>query len=299
MIALVQQHQKPPSGTGARRKLAATMLVTCTLMVAEAIGGWISGSLALMADAGHMLTDFLALGVAFAAISLSRRPANERATYGYRRVEILGALVNGIALVVVSGSIAYEAVQRWFAPREIDFALMAGVAAIGLVANLIGLWLLRGHGQNLNLRGAFLHVLGDTLTSVGVLVGAGLIALTGWMRIDALISIGIACVIVVTSLILLREVLNVLLEAAPPGIDTEEVRRTIGGVRGVDQVHDLHVWSITSGLPALSAHVVVSDPSSDPQTVLSNIQSLLRSKFEIDHSTLQIEPRALDDCGCC
>jgi len=275
------------------------MSLTGTLMVGEVIGGYLSGSLALLADAGHMLTDLLALIVAFAALSLGALPADRRATYGYRRLEILAALINGVALVVLSVSIAYEAIERWLAPQPVDHTIMAAVAAVGLLANLIGLWLLHAHGDNLNMRGAFLHVLGDTLTSVGVIVGALIIALTGWARIDALISLAIAGVIVFTSLILLRDVVNVLLEAAPRGINTEEVRHTIHGVVGVAQVHDLHVWSITSGLPALSAHVVVADPAADFHSLLVDIRQRLRDEYHIDHATLQIEARTQEGCGCC
>jgi cobalt-zinc-cadmium efflux system protein len=279
--------------------LAATLAVTVTIMVAEAVGGYVSGSLALLADAGHMLTDALALLIALVALLLAARPPDDRRTYGYRRLEILAALINGVALVVVSGSILIEAVERWMAPQEVDARVMSGVAAIGLVANLVGLGLLGGHRGNLNVRAAFLHVLTDTLSSVGVLAGAIVIGLTGWSRIDSLISAGIAIAIAVGSFSLLREVIEILLEAAPRGIDTETVRQTIGGVAGVDGVHDLHIWSITSGMPALSAHVTVKDPSLDTHEVLVTIQSRLRELYSIDHSTLQIERNDEGDCcGC-
>jgi cobalt-zinc-cadmium efflux system protein len=287
-------HQRPRT----KRRLFATLAVTVLIMLAELAGGWLSGSLALLADAGHMLTDALALLIAFAAVALSSLPADDRRTYGYRRLEILAALVNGVALVVISGSIAFEALERWQSPRDIDATVMGAVAGIGLVANLAGLWLLGGHRSNLNVRGAFLHILGDTLSSVGVLVVAGLIALTGWTRLDALVSLGIAVVIVITSFGLLREVVEVLLEAAPRGIDTNRVRRAICGVDGVDGVFDLHIWSITSGLPALSAHVVVSDPRADRDAILITIQRLLRESFAIGHSTLQLEASAHHECYC-
>jgi cobalt-zinc-cadmium efflux system protein len=292
------EHAHETPRAGADKRLLATILVSGSLMLAEVVGGLLSGSLALLADAGHMLTDVLALLVAFAALALSGKKADVRRTFGYRRLEILAALANGVALFVVSGSIAYEAVHRWLAPRPVDVGLMSVVAVIGLAGNMVGLWLLRG-GHNLNMRGAFLHVLGDTLSSVGVLVGAGIIALTGWQRVDPAISIGIALIIVLTSVSLLREVVDVLLESAPPGIDTEKVKRTIGTVDGVSEVHDLHVWSITSGMAALSAHVVVSDPARDQHQVLEQIQVRLRREFAIDHSTLQIETRTLEDCGSC
>ncbi|MBI3179747.1 MAG: cation transporter, partial [Deltaproteobacteria bacterium] len=205
---------------------------------------------------------------------------------------------NGIALVLVSGSIVFEAIERFESPQPVDTALMSAVAAVGLAGNLVGLWLLRGQLKSLNLRGAFLHILGDALSSVGVLAAALIMSATGWTRLDAAVSLGIAVIIVITSVNLLREVVEVLLEAAPTHIDTDSVRATIVTVAGVDDVHDLHVWSITSGMPALSAHVVVRNLACDADTVLSAIQARLRSEYAIDHSTLQIERRPAADCGC-
>ncbi len=273
-------------------------MLTGLIMIAEAVGGYWSGSLALMADAGHMLTDFLALTVASAAMALAQKPADDRRTYGYRRLEILAALANGVALVVVSGSIAYEALQRWMTPQPVNVEIMAAVAVIGLVSNLIGLFLLGQHRENLNMRGAFLHILGDTLSSAGVIVVAGIIAWTGWTRLDPIVSVLIAVVIVFTSLTLLREVLDILLESAPRHIDTEALRRGIIAIPGVAQVHDLHVWSIASGLAALSAHVVVSDPAHDQHDVLAAILSYLRREYDIEHATLQLERCTQDVCGC-
>ena len=267
-------------------------------MVAELIGGLISGSLALLADAGHMLTDVLALAVAFSAVVLGARPADDRRTYGYRRLEILAALLNGMALVALSGSILYEAAHRWMTPQPVDARVMGAVAAVGLVANLVGLMLLRGGRANLNVRGAFLHVLGDTLSSVGVLLAAAAIAWTGWQRLDPLLSMLIALVIIVSSFALLREVIDVLLEAAPRGLDTERVRATIAAVDGVIAVHDLHVWSITTGLPALSAHVVVTSEPTDPYAVLQAVQGRLLAAFSIRPAPLQIECHGSRDCGC-
>lgn len=281
-----------------RKRILATLALTTAIMVAEAVGGFLSGSLALMADAGHMLTDNLALVVAFVALTLGTKPADDRRTYGYRRLEIFGAMFNGMALMAVSGSIVYEALHRWVDPRAIALPTMVAVASIGLLANLGGLWLLHGEKGNINVRAAFLHVLGDTLGSVGVLVGALIIALTGWTRADVVISLGIAILIVVSSVGLLREVFDVLLEAAPRHIDTEAVRRSICAVPGVNGVHDLHVWSITSGMPALSAHVVVLDRTRDSHDVLVAIRNKLRESFGIDHTTLQIERNPKVGCGC-
>ena len=284
---------------GPRRYLGLTLILTAVIMMVEVMGGFWSGSLSLLADAGHMLTDVLALAVAFAALAFGARPPDDRRTYGYRRLEILAALANGVALVVVSGSIMVEAYERWIEPRPVDAFVMSVVAAVGLLANLAGLLLLRGHRQNLNVRGAFVHILGDTLSSVGVLCGAGIIALTGWTRVDPILSVGIGVVIVWSSFSLLREVVDVLLEAAPRGIDTDQVRRLIAATAGVDTVHDLHVWSISSGMPALSVHVVVSDRTRNYDEVRRSIQDELKRAFAIDHSTLQVEMSSDGDCGCC
>ncbi|HET6344227.1 MAG TPA: cation diffusion facilitator family transporter [Myxococcota bacterium] len=292
------QHDSSHPTLGAKKRLLGTLAITASIMLAEVAGGWWSGSLALLADAGHMLTDLLALVVAYGALRLSERPADDRRTYGYRRFEVLAALLNSVALVGVSGSIAYEALERWMSPRPVEAGTMIAVAVVGLVANLLGLALLRHGHDNLNMRGAFLHILGDTLSSVGVVAGGVVISLTGFTRIDPLLSVGIALIIVVSSLSLLREVVDVLLEAAPRGIDTDRVRQTIGAVAGVGQVHDLHIWSITAGLPALSAHVVLRTPAEDGQRILRDIQSALRERFAIEHATLQIETHQADDCGC-
>jgi cobalt-zinc-cadmium efflux system protein len=302
MIPVMHAHAHEPPAAGAsgvRSRLLMTLLLTGLIMLAEAAGGYMAGSLALMADAGHMLTDFLALIVAFAAMSLAQKPADDRRTYGYRRLEILAALANGVALVVLSGSIFYESVQRWMTPRSVNVPLMAAIAFVGLIANLIGLSVLRGARENLNVRGAFLHILGDTLSSAGVVLVAGLMAVTGWERFDAVISFVIAVVIIITSVSLLREVLDVLLEAAPRNIDTDKVRQTIAGAPGVSAVHDLHIWSIASGLPALSAHVVVSDPAHDSHAVREVILEQLRHEYAIEHATLQMEREDDETCGCC
>ena len=292
-------HSHEPDNTSgqSQRRMLATLGVTGTIMLAELVGGFMSESLSLLADAGHMLTDLLALGVAYAALRLGALPADNKRTYGYRRLEVLAALLNGLALVVVSGSIVWEAAARWLHPVPVHVPTMLAVASVGLVANLVGLWLL-GHGHSLNMRAAFLHILGDTLSSVGVIVGGGIIWLTGWTRIDALLSVGIAVIIIVTSFNLLREVIDVLLEAVPKGIRIEDVQRTIHAVTGVQAVHDLHIWSITAGMPALSAHVVLRDPNTDAHAVLCAIQTELRTHHAISHATLQIERENMGDCGC-
>jgi cobalt-zinc-cadmium efflux system protein len=283
---------------GAARRLLSTSLVTGTIMLAEAVGGAMSGSLSLLADAGHMLTDLLAIGVAYAALRFAERPADDQRTYGYRRLEVLAALLNGMALVGVSGSILIEGIGRLRHPQPVEVLTMIGVASVGLLANLIGLALL-GHGHtNLNMRGAFLHIVGDTLSSVGVVVGGAIIYFTGWTRLDALLSIGISLIIVVTSFRLLRDVVDVLLEAAPQGLQTDAVRQALVSLPCVAHVHDLHVWSITHGLPALSAHVVMQQPQDDPHHVLCQVQEMLRKRFAIAHVTLQIERVSQENNGC-
>ena len=284
--------------SASRRRLGATIVVTAVIMVAEVGGGWVSGSLALLADAGHMLTDLLSLVLAYAASVWAARPADARRTYGFRRLEVLAALANCLALVVVAGSIAWEACHRFMQPSVVVLPTMMGIAAVGLVANLVSLWILGHSHTNVNLRGAFLHILGDTLSSVGVIVGGGVMAVTGWLWVDPLLSLGLSGVIVASSYRLLREVIDVLLEAVPRGIDADAVRRAMTGVQGVAQIHDLHIWSITSGMAALSAHVVVTDRDRDQHAILQETLALLRQQFSIQHATLQIEHSVEPSCGC-
>jgi cobalt-zinc-cadmium efflux system protein len=289
-------HTHPPTGRG---RLLATFVTTAVVMFAEAGGGWVTGSLALWADAGHMLFDLLALGVALGAQWVAQRPADGRRTYGYRRLEVLAALVNSMALVGIAVAIGFEAWERWATPAPVLVGPMMAVAGVGLVANLLSLWLLGGHHHHdLNVRGAFLHILGDTLSSVGVIIGGVIILATGWNRIDAVLSCVIACIIVVGSINLLREVVDVLLESAPQGVDTAAVRAALTDVAGVEQVHDLHIWSITVGMPALSAHIVVASPSDDPYSLRRTLQQTLQTRFGIEHATLQMEASLSEGCGC-
>ena len=289
-------HHHHTSGTAAKR-LLATAGLTASIMVVEAVGSLVTGSLALMADAGHMLTDLLALGLALGAVLMSRRPANNRRTYGYVRLEVLAALLNSAVLLVLAGSIVYEACQRWFAPTLMRPAVVMAVAALGLLANVAGLLVLGHHSTNLSVRSAFLHVLGDTLSSLGVLLGAGLVLLTGWNRVDAVISMMIAVVMALGTVRLLREVVDVLMESAPRGINTEAVRRAMTATAGVLEVHDLHVWSISRELPALTAHVSLASDHAAPE-VLRSLQLLLQREFGIEHTTLQLEAQPVTPCGC-
>jgi cobalt-zinc-cadmium efflux system protein len=257
-------------------------------MVVEAIGGWLSGSLALLADAGHMLTDAGALGLSLLSAWIALRPANESKTYGYQRWEILAALVNGAALFGIAGWVILEAVQRIQHPAPIRTELFLIIAAGGLVVNLISLSLLHGmrHGS-LNARGAYLHVLGDALGSVGALSAAAIIMLTGWTVADPIVSIVLALLILVGAWRLLRESTDILLEAVPRHVSVAEVHSRMLGVAGVTAVHDLHVWTVTSGMVAMSGHAIVPELASHPE-VLEAIRVEL-ARLGIAHVTIQLE----------
>ena len=275
-----------PARTG--RRLALVLGLTAGYAVAEVIGGWLANSLALLADAGHMLTDIMALSLALLAAWVARRPPDGARTYGYQRTEILAALLNGVALITIALFILFEAWQRFQAPLVVDYRLMAGVAAGGLVVNLAGAWILRGAHRGLNVRAAYLHVLGDLLGSVGALAAAGLIALFGWRWADPLASAIIACIIVFSATRLVLASLNVLMEGAPSHLRVEEVRRSLLETPGVDGLHDLHLWSLGQ-TPLLTAHLVL-DHSAPADAVLRDATRALRERFGIMHSTLQIEP---------
>jgi cobalt-zinc-cadmium efflux system protein len=273
-----------------RRRLALTLVLAAAYMVAEAVGGVLTGSLALLADAGHMLSDAAALGLSLFAIWISQRPTNARRTWGYHRTEILAALANGAALVAISGWIIAEAMARLLHPTPVAGGTLMGIAAGGLAVNLIGLKILSGgSSDNLNVRGAWLHVLTDALGSVQAIAAGALIQAFGWIWADPVASLLISLLVIYSAWSLLRETLGVLMEGTPTHIDLDEVRDVLACVPGVRGVHDLHVWTITSGMEALSAHLV-SDGSSPYGTVLSRVQVTLHERFGIDHATVQIEP---------
>jgi cobalt-zinc-cadmium efflux system protein len=260
-------------------------------MLAEAVGGWVSGSLALLSDAAHMLTDAGALGLALVAAYLATRPANLKRTYGYRRAEVLAAQINVGALLVLAVWIVWEAVERLRAPAQaIDLALMAAVAAVGLLANLAILWFLHGE-HSLNARSAFLHVLSDAISSVAILCGAAAIAVRPDLRwIDPALSLAIAALILWGAGRLIHEITDILMESVPRHLDVAAVTRQMETADGVIAVHDVHIWTISSGLYALSAHVVVHAQSMGRNdAILDEVKSGLRRAFGIDHTTLQIE----------
>lgn len=266
--------------------------ITAAFMVAEVVGGWLSGSLALLADAGHMLTDAGALALSLFAMRMAQRPANTEKTFGYVRLEILAALVNGATLLVIAGLIVVEAWRRLRDPLAVDAGVMLTVAVLGLGVNIAGAFLLHGHAHdNLNMRGAYLHVLGDLLGSVGAITAGLIILFTGWTPADPLISVVIALLILYSAWNLVKEATDVLLEAAPAHIDVADVVEELRNIRGLDQVHDVHVWTLTSGFVALSAHGIVDDPA-DHSRVLDEVQSRMKERG-IGHVTFQIEVRPL------
>jgi cation diffusion facilitator family transporter len=270
--------------------------LTVTMLTVEVVAAVVSGSLALLADAGHMATDAVGIALALTAVTLAQRPARGRRTFGWQRVEILAAVANGLLLLVVAGYVLVEAVRRIGDPPEIGSGLMLVVAAVGLVVNLGSLAVLhRGRDASLNLRGAYLEVLADALGSVAVIVAAVLILTTGWTPADIIASVVIGCLVVPRAWNLLREALDVLLEAAPRGVDLAAVRSHILGVDGVLGVHDLHAWTITSGLPVLSAHVVVTDEAlaaGHGGRVLDSLCECLGEHFDMEHCTFQLEAAA-------
>jgi cobalt-zinc-cadmium efflux system protein len=273
-------------------RLVWVLVLTAVFMVAEAVGGVLSGSLALLADAGHMLTDVAALGLSVFALRLSRRPPSTRRTYGYARLEILAALVNGAGLLVIAGLILREAFVRFSAPAEVDGGLMLGVAILGLAVNVVGASLLHRHAhENLNVRGAYLHVLGDLMGSVGAIAAGVVILATGWTPIDPIVSILIALLILWSAWGLVRESADILLESVPAHVDMDAILGELAAIEGLHNVHDVHVWTVTSGLVALSAHGVIDDPR-DHTRVLDEVRERMRT-HGIAHVTFQIELRAL------
>lgn len=286
------EHRRHAHGAGASvRRLAGSLVLTATVMIAEAVGGFVSGSLSLLSDAGHMLTDAGALGLALFAAYLASRPADDKRTFGFRRVEVLAAQVNVGALVLLSVWIGWEAIERLAGgAHAIDLRIMAVIAAIGLAANLAILWFLK-HEHGLNARSAFLHVLADTISSVAILVGAGAMALRPdlwWL--DPALSIVIGALILWGAARLVLEITDILMESVPRHLDVGAVTRDMEAAEGVIAIHDLHIWTISSGLYALSAHVVVHvEAVGRNDEILTAVKASLRRTFGIDHTTLQIE----------
>ncbi|HIF21073.1 MAG TPA: cation transporter [Gemmatimonadetes bacterium] len=290
------------SGAGAHRGLVSrgaesqrlkwVLIITALFMVAEIVGGLLSGSLALLADSGHMFTDAAAIGLSLFAMRIAQRPPNTKRTFGYVRLEILAALVNGATLLAIAGLIVFEAWQRLRDPVVIDGTIMLSVAALGLAVNVAGAFLLHSHAHdNLNVRGAYLHVLGDLLGSVGAIAAGIIVLTTGWTPADPIISVVIALLILFSAWKLVREATDVLLESVPSHVDMDGVLAALASIDGLDDVHDVHVWTLTSGFVAISAHGVIDDPI-EHSRVLTEVRELMAS-HGIDHVTFQIEMRRL------
>ncbi len=290
---------KPHSNTGAEQRLGLALMLTGIILVAEVIGGVWTGSLALLSDAAHVFMDIFALGLSFLALRLSALPPDDRHTYGYHRLEVLAALTNGLLLGVIAIGIFVEALQRWQNPEPVKSGPMLVIAVIGLGVNLLVAVILGGHththadGQahrDVNMQSAFLHVLGDAISSVGVIVAAILIGLTGQLWIDPLMSVLIGLIIVASSWRVLRDSLHILIEGVPQGMSLNKVGEAMSTVPNVRQVHDLHVWSICSGHVALSAHVVLNDDMQlNTVPVMDELKRRLHDQFGIEHTTIQFE----------
>lgn len=288
-------HQHGVSASGKNKKnLSIVFGLTLTYLIAEIVGGMVTRSLALLADAGHMMTDVAGLALALFAIWFSERPANPQRTYGYYRVEILAAVINAVVLIGISIYILYEAYRRFLNPPEVQSVGMLVVASIGLVVNLVGMWMLRaGSSESLNIKGAYFEVLSDMLTSIGVIIAGIIMLTTGWYYADPLVSAGIGLFILPRTWRLLQEAVGVLLEGTPADVNLASLRQSVENVPGVVGVHDLHVWSLTSSMNAASMHVILGDGAIYHE-VLGRVQEVLKQQ-NIWHATVQIEPKGCED----
>ncbi len=277
------------------RRMAISVAVTLVVLLAEVVGGFAAGSLALLSDAGHVFSDLLALMLSWYGVRQIQRPSNAQMTFGYHRVGIFVALFNAALLVGVSLAVMAEAYRRLLDPQPVEGGLTLGVAVVGLAVNLFVLFTLQGHGHNLAVRSALLHVMGDVLGSVAVIAAGAVILLTGWYWTDPIASVVISGIITIGSFRIAREAMNVLLESTPRGVDIAEVVRAMYGVTGVRDVHDLHIWSISPEIRALSTHVTVDDTSvSGASAVLADMNRMLLNRFGIRHSTIQLEVEGFD-----
>ncbi len=279
---------RAPINVETRRRLTLALVITAIVMLVELIGGWLSGSLALLADAAHMLADVAALGLALVAAWIAQRPATPERSFGFMRLEILAAFINGAVLFGIAIGIGIEAWHRLHVPQLVNGPLLLGVAAVGFAANLAAVVVLhRGHEQSLNQRGAYLHVLGDLLGSVGALIAGVIVLTSGWIMADPLISVLIGSLVLISAWRLVKESTDVLLEATPRHIALTDVHDRIATVPGVESVHDLHLWTVTSGVVAMSGHLVVKNPT-DNQPVLEEVQERMQA-LGINHVTVQLE----------
>lgn len=291
-------HVHRPEGPDAARRIVWAMVLTGGFMIAEVIGGILSGSLALLADAGHMLTDVAALALAHAGIRFGQRPADPRRSYGYRRLEVLAAFVNGIVLLALTAWIAVEAIERFMAPVPVLSVPMLVIAVLGLLVNIGSFAILRGGEASVNVAGALAHVVGDLLGSVAAIAAALVILWTGWTPIDPLLSLFVAVLIVRSGWKIVRRAGHILLEGTPEGMDPAEIRSSLVGVPGVADAHHVHVWSLTSGSPVATLHLRLA-PGAQAGAVLVAVKQHLGKAFGITHSTVEIDPedRCADQAG--
>ncbi|MCC7328506.1 MAG: cation transporter [Burkholderiales bacterium] len=294
------RHVHPPAGDaiGTRRALVIALVLTAGFSLVEAVGGWLSGSLALLSDAGHMITDAAALGLALFADAVARRPPSKRASYGYGRAEVLAAFVNAIAMLAVVAAITIEAVRRLLAPEPVAGGVVVGIALAGLIVNLVAAWVLSRASGSLNARGALLHVMGDLLGSLAALVAGGVILATGWLPIDPLLSLVVALLILRSTWQLLKHSTGVLMEGVPTHLDYDAIGRSLAELPGVTDAHDLHVWNMTTEGVALSAHLSLAR-ADDWLATLAQAKRMLQADFGIRHATLQptwpVAPVARDE----
>ncbi|MEX0978438.1 MAG: cation diffusion facilitator family transporter [Pirellulales bacterium] len=282
--------------TAGRTRLVWTLVLTIGYMVAEIVGGYLADSLALLADAGHMFSDAAALALSLFAAWISQRPPTPQLTYGYYRAEILAALANGATLIAIATVIFIEAIRRLGSPEPVQGSLMLAIAAGGLVINVAGLVILSGgRSASLNIRGAWLHLLTDALGSVAAILAGGLIWAFGWYWVDSVASIAIGILVIYSSWNLVKQAIAILMQGTPEHLDFDAVRGAIAAVPGVCEVHDLHIWTITSGMESLSAHVVLQS-GHEHQALLESMRQVLHERFNIDHITIQIDPAGQEEC---
>ena len=279
-------HAPPGGGRSARRALSIALLLTGVFAIVEAIGGWMSGSLALLSDAGHMITDAASLGLALFADVVARRPVSKRASYGYGRAEVLAAFVNAIAMLAVVALIGIEAIRRLLEPSPVAGGMVTVIAAVGLVVNIVAAWVLSRAVGSLNTRGALLHVMGDLLGSLAALVAGGVIVATGWMPIDPILSLAVALLILRSTWQLLKQSTGVLMEGVPRHLDFDAIGKSLAALPGVADVHDLHIWNMSSEGVALSAHLAIARGDDWP-ALLGQARRMLANDYGIRHATLQ------------
>jgi cobalt-zinc-cadmium efflux system protein len=282
-----------------RKRLTLAIFLTALVLVAEAVGGILANSLALLSDAAHMFGDVFALCLSWFALKIACSPSTQTKTYGLHRMEIFAAFLNGVLLVVMAGWIFYEAIERFQNPSAVNSQTVIIIAVIGLITNLSVLFVLKehgGHSHDLNMKGAFFHVIGDTIASVGVIIGAIVMMVTGWYIVDAILSAAIAILLIWGAKTILADSVHILLEGVPKGISVVEVKKELTAIPAIKEIHELHIWSICSNIYALSAHALVNDQKvNQVESVLTEIQELLKDKFNITHSTVQFESRPCQD----